>query len=115
MHDNDNCRYSDAERDFIRLVNSIKPESNLLLKQRNATEKWLWQGKLCATICAVVVFEAALLSAWYGLPALLAIIGASSPLAIIISLERILGRWQGHLSVQRGRPYFHWDFQRIGT
>lgn len=115
MHDNDNCRYGDAERDFIRLLSSIKPDSTSLLKLRAATEAWLWYGKLCAIICAVVVFEAALLSRWYGLPALLAIVGASAPLMMILSLEHLLGRWKGRLSIRQGRPTSHWHFERAAA
>lgn len=80
MPDNDYGPLSEAEQHLISFVQSVRPESASLLKLRSATEAWLWPGKLCAIFCAVVVFEAALLNGWYDLPALLAVIGASTPL-----------------------------------
>lgn len=115
MPDNDNGALSDSEQRLISFIQSVRPESASLLKLRSATETWLWHGKLCAIICAVIVFEAALLSGWHGLPALLAIIGASTPLVMLLSLERLLGRWKGRLRIQQGRPTSHWDFERAAA
>jgi|GEM_PF-7048819 hypothetical protein len=115
MPDNDNGPLSDTEQRLISFIQSVRPESDSLLKLRSATEIWLWHGKLFAIICAVVVFEAALLSGWYRLPALLAIISASAPLMMILSLERLLGRWKGRLRIQQGRPTSHWHFERAAA
>ncbi|GLV27992.1 hypothetical protein TomTYG75_05160 [Sphingobium sp. TomTYG75] len=115
MPDNDNSPLSDSEQRLISFIQSVRPESAALLKLRYATEKWLWHGKLCAIICAAVVFGAALLSGWHGLPALLAIIGASTPLVMILSLERLLGRWKGRLCIEQGRPTSHWHFERAAA
>lgn len=115
MPDNDNGPLSDTEQRLISFIQSVRPESASLLKMRSATETWLWYGKLCAIICAVVVFEVALLSGWHGLPALLAIISSSAPLMMIMSLERLLGHWKGRLCVQQGRPMYHWHFERAAA
>jgi len=115
MPDNDNGPLGDAEQRLISFIQSVRPESASLLKLRSAIETWLWYGKLCTIICAVVVFEAALLSGWHGLPALMAIIGASAPLMMILSLERLLGRWKGRLSIRQGRPTSHWHFERAAA
>jgi hypothetical protein len=114
MADNDNDRFSDAERSLLNFINAVRPESKLLMLSLDSVSEWLWMGKMSVLGCFLMVTELAVLCnfQWWQFAIVLA--AAGIPIYMIEKLELLLGsRWKARLKLWQPAPTIVWHLHSI--
>ena len=114
MPDNDNDPLGDAEKSLINFINSVRPESTILLRKIDAVTKWLRTGKISVLVCFLIVTVSAVFCNENNWNLLFIIITAVLPVYMIERLELLLcHRWKASLKLQRGKPFVVWHLHHI--